>query len=67
MSTDDTPRETPISKSLILGLESCPCCNRTGTHLGVQCLYCEGGRVVTIEKAEKWRAAHAKTDPEELK
>ncbi len=61
--TDDTPRETPVSKSLALGLESCPCCNRTGIHLGAQCMYCDGGRVVTRAKADKWRDAHAPTDP----
>lgn len=62
--TDDTPRETPISKTLALGLESCPCCRRTGVlTTGVQCPFCEGGRVVPIAKADKWRAAHRDTDP----
>ena len=63
--SDDAPtaRQTPQSKSFAPGLESCPCCNRTGIHLGVQCLYCEGGRVVPIAKADKWRAAHRDTDP----
>jgi hypothetical protein len=60
---DRTNPETPISKSFKPGLESCPCCLRTGVHLGVQCLYCGGGRVVPTDKADKWRAAHAPTDP----
>jgi hypothetical protein len=55
--------ETPGSKRLFLGIESCPCCNRSGKHLGVQCPFCDGGRVVSTEKADRWRAAHAKTDP----
>lgn len=65
MSTDDlTPRETPISKTLGLGLEACPCCNRTGKmSTGVQCHYCEGGRVVSREKAQRWRDAHPQAYP----
>lgn len=63
MSEDDkTPVQTP-SAMLRLGLESCPLCNRTGVTSGIKCWYCNGSRVVTIEMAEKWRAAHAKTDP----
>lgn len=56
---NDTPRETPISKSLQLGLESCPCCKRLGSLTGgVQCWFCAGGRVVTTAKADEWRRAH---------
>jgi len=32
---------------------------------GDQCLYCEGGRVVTKEKAADWRKAHPH-DPDKL-
>ena len=62
--TDDTPRETPVSKTLALGLEPCPCCHRLGSLTGgVQCYFCSGGRVVSREKADEWRRAHATTAP----
>jgi hypothetical protein len=60
---NNTPRETPISKALELGLESCPCCKRQGSLTGgVQCSFCFGGRVVTKAKADAWRLAHTLAD-----
>lgn len=67
MTDDNTPAETPTSKSsqsFRPDIESCPCCHRLGSLTGgVQCWFCSGGRVVSKEKADEWRRAHATTDP----
>ncbi len=59
MTDDDrTPPHTP-SAMLKLGLEACPACDRRGvTMTGVQCFYCQGGRLVSETKAKAWRQAH---------
>lgn len=62
MPDDDTPTrpETP-SAMLRLGLVSCPACDRRGrSTTGEECFFCQGGRVVTLEKKEEWDKAHGK-------
>ncbi len=55
---DTTPVDTP-SAMLRLNLESCPLCRRRGVLTnGIRCFYCDGARVVTVARADEWRAAH---------
>ena len=54
--TDKTRVDTPIAMAR-LGLEDCPMCERTGVvGEGDVCPFCDGGRVVSKERAEEWRA-----------
>jgi hypothetical protein len=55
---DITRVDTPSAMAR-LGLEDCPPCKRTGVlATGDACQYCDGGRVVTKERAEAWRNTH---------
>jgi hypothetical protein len=58
--TDKTRVDTPIAMAR-LGLEDCPQCERTGVlATGDVCPFCDGGRVVTKERADEWRHTRAK-------
>ena len=57
---DEEPKTPPDSPSGAqkLGLEHCLECDGEGSHAGVVCPQCKGGRRMTHEQAKLWRERH---------